>query len=296
MVRQSGVCVGMLVAGLAWGQIAPRTNEIAPGRVNELTRMQDTKPATPVKLPPEPTNTGPYPYPVQVVYPSLGYNGYGYGNWYNPYRWREVSQPIQVSQTQHVNVAPAAPAYPMAAPTPPTELDYALEAMRAERTSVAIDHFIEYFKDHPTDYVALRLSALMYLEEKQPSEAATRITSAYKHMPELARRPINAAELQMSSARLRELVVKASKYAQRTKTGSSWLVMTVLAQAEGRTEVAMNNLKKASAAGLDQDIVVAMTKVLAPGQNEQIPAVGPVNGPANAGEAKLQKDAGKSAK
>jgi hypothetical protein len=272
MVRQFGVSVGMLVAGLAWGQIAPRTNEIAPGRVNELTRMQDTKPATPVTLPPEPTNPGPYPYPVQTVYPSVGYIGYGYGNWYNPYRWRESSQPVQVSQTQNVNVAAAGPSYPMAAPTPPTELDYAMEAMRSERTAVAIDHFIEYLKDHPTDYVALRLSALMYLEEKQPAEAATRIVSAYKHMPELARRPINAAELQISSARLRELVVKASKYAQRTKTGSSWLVMAVLTQAEGRTEVAINNLKKAAAAGLDQDIVTALMNTLAPGQNEQVPA------------------------
>ncbi len=243
-----------------------QVNQIAPGRGQEILKMQ-TVPQ--VQLPPEPTDPNPKPYPVEPVYPWVGYYPYHYG-YYNRYN---------SGYTQQVVVIPQTIAAPQAAPVPPrelTEIDYAMDAMQAGKTAIAIDRFLEHLKANTDDFVAMRLIGMMYLEEKQPSEAAARIAFAYKRMPELARRPIDAADLRLDSSRLREMVVKASKYANKMKTGSGWLLVTVLMQAEGRTEFALTNLAKAEAAGLDPETVYNLRSALAPMEVEQIPVVAPL--------------------
>lgn len=250
----------------AFGQ--QQVNQIAPGRGKEILKMQ-TVPQ--VQLPPEPKNPGPKPYPVEPVYPYVGYYPYHYGGYgyYNRYNSGCTQQVVVIPQTI------AAP-QPVVPPRELTEIDYAMDAMQAGKTSIAIDRFLEHLKTNTDDFVAMRLIGMMYLEEKQPSEAATRIAFAYKRMPELARRPIDAADLRLDSARLREMVVKASKYANKMKTGSGWLMVTVLMQAEGRTEFALSNLAKAEAAGLDPETVYNLRSALAPMEVEQIPVTSPL--------------------
>ena len=245
-----------------------QVNQIAPGRGQEILRMQ-TVPQ--VILPPEPTDPNPKPYPVEPVYPYVGYYPYHYGGYgyYNRYNSGYTQQVVVIPQTV------AAP-QPVPAPRELTEIDYAMEAMQAGKTSIAIDRFLEHLKTNTDDFVAMRLIGMMYLEEKQPSEAASRIAFAYKRMPELARRPIDAADLRVDSARLREMVVKASRYANKMKTGSGWLMVTVLMQAEGRTEFALTNLAKAEAAGLDPETVYNLRSALAPMEIEQIPVAAPL--------------------
>lgn len=264
----------------AFGQV--QTNKISPGRGQEILKMQ-TVPQ--VQLPPEPNNPGPKPYPVEPVYPYVGYypchyGGYGY---YNRYNSGYSQQVVVIPQTI------AAP-QPVVPPRELTEIDYAMDAMQSGKTSIAIDRFLEHLKTNTDDFVAMRLIGMMYLEEKQPSEAASRIAFAYKRMPELARRPIDAAELRLDSPRLREMVVKASKYANKMKTGSGWLMVTVLMQAEGRTEFALTNLAKAEAAGLDPETVYNLRSALAPMEVEQIPVSSPLK-PADDAAGAIDKTA-----
>lgn len=246
-----------------------QVNQIGPGRGKEILKMQ-TVPQ--VILPPEPTDPNPKPYPVEPVYPWVGYYPYHYGRdygYYNRYNNGYTQQVVVIPQTV------AAP-QPVVPPRELTELDYAMDAMQSGKTSIAIDKFLEHLKTNTDDFVAMRLIGMMYLEEKQPSEAASRIAFAYKRMPELARRPIDAAELRLDSGRLREMVVRASKYANKMKTGSGWLLVTVLMQAEGRTEFALTNLAKAEAAGLDPETVYNLRSALAPMEVEQIPVASPL--------------------
>ncbi len=281
------IAIAFLTAAAALPAMGQQqVNQIAPGRGQEILKMQ-TVPQ--VQLPPEPNNPGPKPYPVEPIYPYVGYYPYhypyhsgGYG-YYNRYNSGYSQQVVVIPQTI------AAP-QPVVPPRELTEIDYAMDAMQTGKTSIAIDRFLEHLKTNTDDFVAMRLIGMMYLEEKQPSEAASRIAFAYKRMPELARRPIDAADLRLDSARLREMVVKASKYANKMKTGSGWLMVTVLMQAEGRTEFALANLAKAEAAGLDPKTVYNLRSALAPMEVEQIPVTSPLK-PADDAAGAIDKTA-----
>jgi hypothetical protein len=83
--------------------------------------------------------------------------------------------------------------------------------------------------------------------------------------------------LGIESARLRELVVKSVRYANRMNTGSAWLMVTILMQAEGRNDLALTNLAKAESVGLDAKLVAALRSAMTPVQDP--PAVDPPSVP-----------------
>lgn len=159
-----------------------------------------------------------------------------------------------------------------AAPTP-TTYDHALDAVSARRTAQAITELKKHLKEVAADSAASpdlraeRLLAVMYLENSEFSEALSRLALAYRRLPALAGEPLDAADLGIDSARLRELVVKSVRYANRLNTGSSWLMVTILMQAEGRSELALANLAKAEAVGLDKQLAAELRAALAPVQD-----------------------------
>lgn len=156
------------------------------------------------------------------------------------------------------------------APAVPTTYDHALDAIRAKQTAQAIKELTKHLKElaadsaAATDLRAERLLAVMYLENSEFSESLSRLALAYRRMPTLANEPLDAADLGVSSARLRDLVVKAVRYANRMNTGSSWLMVTILMQAEGRTDLALANLNKAESVGLDKTILTPLRAALTP--------------------------------
>ena len=165
------------------------------------------------------------------------------------------------------------------APAIPTTYDHALDAVRAKQTTAAIKELNKHLKELAADSAASpdlraeRLLAVMYLENSEFSEAMSRLALAYRRMPTLANEPIDAADLGIESARLRDLVVKAVRYSNRMNTGSSWLMVTILMQAEGRTDLALANLNKAEAVGLDPKLVAALRSAMKPAQDP--PAIDP---------------------
>ncbi|MBU6411845.1 MAG: hypothetical protein KGS45_00080 [Planctomycetes bacterium] len=166
------------------------------------------------------------------------------------------------------------------APAVPTTYDHALDAVRAKQTTQAIKELNKHLKELAADsaaspdFRAERLLAVMYLENAEFSEAMSRLALAYRRMPTLANEPIDAADLGIESARLRDLVVKAVRYSNRMNTGSSWLMVTILMQAEGRTDLALANLNKAEAVGLDPKLVAVLRNAMTPVQDP--PAIDPV--------------------
>lgn len=170
------------------------------------------------------------------------------------------------------------------APAVPTTYDRALDAVRAKQTTLAIKELNRHVKELAADSAsspdlrAERLLAVMYLENAEFSEALSRLALAYRRMPGLANEPIDAADLGIESARLRDLVVKAVRYANRLNTGSSWLMVTVLMQAEGRNDLALLNLAKAESVGLDKKLAEALRAALSPAQD---PSAGTPTDPTN---------------
>jgi len=159
------------------------------------------------------------------------------------------------------------------APVVPTTYDKALDAVRAKHTAQAIKDLNRHIKELAADataspdFRAERLLAVMYLENAEFSEAMSRLALAYRRLPGLASEPLDAADLGIESARLRDLVVKAVRYANRMNTGSAWLMVTILMQAEGRNDLALLNLAKAEAVGLDKKLAEALRAALSPVQD-----------------------------
>ena len=111
---------------------------------------------------------------------------------------------------------------------------------------------------NPGDIRALRLTAIMYAEQNNCSEAAARMVEAYKADVNLVNQPIDAASLGLGAGRLRDITNNAERYSMKLRTGSSYLVTTVLMQAEGRTADAAAMADKAGAAGLESGIATGL--------------------------------------
>ena len=133
-----------------------------------------------------------------------------------------------------------------------------LRAIQDRKPGEAIDQLNEHLRTNPGDMRALRLSALMYAEQNNCAEAATRMIEAYKADASLANQPIDAASLGIGAGRLRDITNNAERYSMKLRTGSSLLVTTVLMQAEGRAAEALANSEKAMAAGLELAIAAGL--------------------------------------
>jgi hypothetical protein len=96
----------------------------------------------------------------------------------------------------------------------------------------------------------MRLLAVALVETGQLSDGAATVALAYHTDPGLASKPI-PPQIFGSAERARDDVRRVSIYANRVKSGSAWLLVAVLMQAEGRESVARSMVQKARAAGLE---------------------------------------------
>jgi hypothetical protein len=156
---------------------------------------------------------------------------------------------------------PTLPAAQDDAPVSATELDRAVEAMHAERYDAAVDWLRAYVRENPSDGKAMRWLSVALLSARNPDDAAAMMRMAYSTDIGLAGEPLNRFELGLNQTELRDLVVRASIYANAHDTGSSWLLLGVLMQAEGRVNLAGEQFDKAAAAGCDPAIIERLKAV-----------------------------------
>lgn len=79
-----------------------------------------------------------------------------------------------------------------------------------------------------------RLLAFALIGQKRYAEGVRAMTDAYAAEPALAAVPLPGAAYFSGSSSLRQLVVRAVSFAQRTKSDDAWFAAAVLMQAEGR--------------------------------------------------------------
>ncbi|USN97969.1 MAG: hypothetical protein H6810_07180 [Phycisphaeraceae bacterium] len=198
-----------------------------------------------------------------------GYTYYGYGSRGNTYYWnpyddyrypypygvdgrvRYGTQPGS-QMTAPASTTPAATQ--QAAPAePPTEIELARAALAYGDDEGAIQHYRTHLTENPDDFRAAAELAVALLAAGRDDDGVAMIRLAYGSDPGLAIRPISERVL-LNSRQWRDLVVRAVRHAHQRDSGSAWLTVSVLMQAEGRTKVAMRMLDRARDRGLDRSV------------------------------------------
>lgn len=151
--------------------------------------------------------------------------------------------------------------YPSA--PPPTQYDYGVEAFRTRQSDVAVKYLTAAIAKDKEDTSAMRVLALAMLDVRQADDAVAMLRQAYRIDPTLAIRGLDVDSLGLNSARRSDLINRAVEYANRVGSGSSWLMVSVLMQADGRFELARRMLKRGADVGLEPAVYAAMDAALA---------------------------------
>lgn len=194
------------------------------------------------------------------------YSYYPYG-WYWPGYWNSYQTvgPERVYTPDPRLLAPggqAAPQQPERELTLVERAEWSLYSGDAER---AIDRLEAHLAAEPDDAGAKRLLGVALLEHRKPEQAVAVMMQAYLDQPMLARTPIETGILPGGEMTHRARFTKVMAMATRTKTSTNYFVACVLAQSEGRLDVAKKLLKKAEEAGLAKSVLDEMRLAIAKG-------------------------------
>ncbi|MCC6661741.1 MAG: hypothetical protein IT437_12745 [Phycisphaerales bacterium] len=143
---------------------------------------------------------------------------------------------------------------------PPAEPGAA--ALREGDLVGAASELIEHLDASPEDARATRRLALVILLRDAPESAEKSMLEAYRLDPALAAEPLSRDDLP-ARADPRQLMLEAVTRANKTATPQSWLVVSVLMQAQGRGDTAARMMARARGAGLDPAIADAFDAELA---------------------------------
>ena len=183
-----------------------------------------------------------------------------------PYRWWSFGTPIDgpyppptgpMDPRVMVGGVTGADGQPVPEPepeAPPTPIEVAWAAMAAGHADDATSAFVEHLNSEPGDGEALRGFGFSLLLGGDAALAAGPVRTAYAMAPHLGMTPPSEADFG-GRAEVRKLVVRAVRYGHEVGSASAWLVAAVLAQAEGRMDVAERFLGWAEAAGLEAETV-----------------------------------------
>lgn len=143
-----------------------------------------------------------------------------------------------------------------------TPLQKGLEALWRGESGAAVTILRDALKTTPEDAQAMRWLAFALLEENRFDDAAGVMKIAYGLDEKLAGEPIDFDGLEIEAARVRKGLEKAVRHGHKAGGAGAWLLAAVLAQAEGRKDVARTLLGRAEAGGLDRSVVEAMEAAL----------------------------------
>jgi hypothetical protein len=192
-----------------------------------------------------------YPY-------YTGLYGYPYGSYYVYPSYMQDAFPVM----QQPMMQPPAPEPPAQAQQPPTDIEAALHDLQAGQFDAAITRLRRHLKTHLDDASAMRMLAVAMLEAKHFDDAVAMLRQAYRTEPQLSLDPIDAGQLGMDGTELRRQVSSAVLFAHRANSGSAWLTVAVLMQAEGRAQLAASMLTRAEKQGLEAEILTSMKAAL----------------------------------
>jgi hypothetical protein len=204
---------------------------------------------------------------VVVVWSPFAASPFFYNPWWNTsdYGYYPPAEPNMLSQYMPTPSTPA-PAAPTPPPvtehvTPSTAKDLGVTYLSAGDPRSAVISLRGWLRDNAGDTEAMRLLALALVQTGQLSDAAAMMGMAYHSDASLPGKPL-APELFRTAERARDSVRRASVYANRVNSGSAWLLVAVLMQAEGREALASSMVEKARAAGLEADVADRMLAAL----------------------------------
>lgn len=213
-------------------------------------------------------------------YPNYRWNDYYYpayyGNWIYPsygYSSSSYSTPLVYGQPDPYVISGINPAAVYAAalsaqaaqtaqpPREPTPLEKADALLLYGEPKASAEAYRKYLEDAPDDASAMRSLAIALLQLRRFDEAVAVMAMAYDKQPRLARTPIDPAFFG-DAAGLRKSLNSAVNYANRVNSGSAWLLVAALMQAEGRDDVALRMTERARAAGLAEPVATQLADVL----------------------------------
>ncbi len=146
-------------------------------------------------------------------------------------------------------------------PPPPTVLERARLAMAARAWEDAIGLYEEALDPerggNAEDHSAMRELGFALGTAGRLEQAASVVRLAYEQDPTLAARPVDVT-WDGDGWWLRGLTRRAVREATEVPTGTNWLLVAVLMQADGRNDHALRMLERAEAAGLEGEVLSAM--------------------------------------
>lgn len=99
-----------------------------------------------------------------------------------------------------------------------------------------------------------RLLAFVLVATHQPDAGSAVVREMYRSDPRLARRPFHAEDFGISDHQLHDAFASSVTFGHRAKTGSSWLLAAMFAQAERKLPLARTLIDRGVANGLERDI------------------------------------------
>ena len=139
-----------------------------------------------------------------------------------------------------------------------TPLEKAEFALRSGDAGEATKQLKQHLKDSPDDAGVERLLAMALLDDRKVDQGVAVMLHAYMKQPQLAADALEPRLLSGGELEHRHRFTTVMDYANRVKTGASYFAASVLAQSEGRFDVAGKMLDKAIAAGLDKKVAEEM--------------------------------------
>jgi hypothetical protein len=102
-----------------------------------------------------------------------------------------------------------------------------------------------------------RLLGFVLLAAGHADAASAVVRDVYRQDPDISTRALNLEPFGVTQRHLSETFAASVTFANRAKTGSSWLVAAMLAQSQGRWALSRTLVDRGVAAGLDRDIADA---------------------------------------
>lgn len=102
-----------------------------------------------------------------------------------------------------------------------------------------------------------RALAYLLLMNNQADAASAVVREMYRADPYLVQRPLDAARFHIRERDLSAAFAASVSFANRAKTGSSWLMAAMLAQSQGRHDLAKSMAEKGAASGLERELADA---------------------------------------
>jgi len=133
---------------------------------------------------------------------------------------------------------------------------------RAGKLAAAQSAMRAHLVDKPDDAKAMRLLAVMMLDDGHDTDAAALMLSAYRKDPTLAYSQLDPTVYQVTAARWKQLRDSALEGAQRSRSDGGWLLASVMLQSDNQKDLARDMLDRSRAAGLDNGIGQSMKAAL----------------------------------